>query len=267
MLEAREPKAFARRPEGGFVAGTSWFYFAAEGLYGYAIWGRPEPADIRKLVHLLVRELERPPHEALVDLEHLEVVNPESFEAIARYTVEHAEGLARVVERTAIVVPRARVNAAIVAGFFDVSSRPFPVTFCASVREALGHLGRGPGLSDALAAVRAQLSGEPDVLRELRAHLAANVASPSLDDAARAIGLSMRTLQRRLADAGTSFETQVQHVRVATARRMLEETDVPVTTIALEVGFQTAQHFSTSFKQRTGETPTSYRARARRMAR
>lgn len=270
MLEAREAKAFATRPEGGFVAGTSWFYFCASEMYGYAIWGRPERADIEKLVHLLVRELERPPHDALVDLEHLELVNPDAFEAIARYTVEHADALARVVERTAIVVPRARVNAAIVAGFFDVASRPFPVSFFTSKKEAIASLGRtkeADRLAAELGAIRERLSDEPEVVRALRAFLAGHIASPSRDDAARACGLSVRTLQRRLADAGTTFEAQVQEVRIAVAQRMLEESDAPVTTIALDVGFQTAQHFATSFKQRTGETPSDYRAKRRPVAR
>lgn len=269
MLEAREPAAFRERPAGGFVAGARWFYFAFDDtLFGYAIWGRPEAADIAKLVQLLERELDRPPHAAFVDLEHLESVAPAAFDALAAYALEYEVALGRIVTQTAIVRPRTRVNAAIVTGFFDVSSRPFPVAFFESTEAALAHLGHPNAkvLAAALGDVRARVSDEPEVLRELRAHLRANVVRPSLDEAARALGVSARTLQRRLAELRTSFEVQVQDVRIVMAQRILEETDVAVTTIALDLGFQTAQHFSTLFRSRTGETPSAYRAAARRSA-
>jgi AraC-like DNA-binding protein len=270
LLEARSPAAFHERPAGGFVAGASWFYFAFdETLFGYAIWGRPEAEDIAKLVRVLVSELDRPPHAALVDFAHLESVAPAAFDALAAYATTHEQTLGRIVTQTAIVRPGTPVNAAIVTGFFDVSSRPFPVAFFEGVEPALVHLGRADAkeLAEALREVRARVSDEPEVLRELRAHLGATVRKPSLDDAARALGLSARTLQRRLADVSTSFEAEVQHVRIVLAQRMLGDTDVPVTTIALDLGFQTAQHFSTLFRSRTGETPSAYRARSRGLAR
>ena len=88
-------------------------------------------------------------------------------------------------------------------------------------------------------------------------------ASASLSEAARELGLSVRTLQRRLADQRTSFEAQLQDVRLSLAERLLTESDTPVTTLALELGFGTSQHFSTLFRTRTGETPSSFRGRRR----
>ncbi len=266
MFEARDPEDFHARPAGGFVGGDHWFYFAVDAkLYGYVVWGKPAAADIEALVRLLVRELARPPHRALVDFEHLDGVDPAAFEALARYTVEHQDALAKGVEHAVIVRPRDLVHAAVVAGFFDVSSRPFPVSLWSSAEEALRHFGcrDAPAIAEALAAVRARISSEPEILRELRVHLTGRPTEASLTTAARALGLSERTLQRRLAEQETSFEALVRDVRLERAEVRLAETDDPVTTIAIDLGFRTAQHFSTVFRQRTGETPSAYRARRR----
>jgi AraC-like DNA-binding protein len=266
MFDVRDAASFQARPDGGFVAGESWFYFAVDPtLSGGVLWGKPGLGDIEGLVRLLVRELARPRHSAIVDFEHLEGVDPHGFDALARYTRDHHAALTRRFEHVAFVMPRDGVNAAIVAGFFDVVSRPVPVSFWPSAEAALAHLGRNDAeaLAEALRAVRARISSEPELLRQLRAHLSARPTEASLPIAARALGVSERTLQRRLAELATSFEAVVQDVRLAVAEGLLSETDVPVTTIALDLGFRTAQHFSTLFRKRTGFTPSAFRAHRR----
>ena len=122
ILESRTRAAFKKAPE-GFVAGTSWFYFAFEAafrtsqqrLFGYTIWGRPSGDDIRDLVSLLDVELERPPHDALVDLGQLEAVEAEAFQALASYTVRNEAALARIVQQAVLVRPNG-VPGAVVAG-------------------------------------------------------------------------------------------------------------------------------------------------------
>jgi AraC-like DNA-binding protein len=265
MLRLRSAAEFRRDPSGGFVHGERWFYFAFDpGLFGYVIWGSPEPADIYELVDVLVSELDRPPHEALVHLGDLEVILPEAFQALADYTVTHSAQLARIVTRTAIVRPPG-VNGAIVSGFFDMASRPFPVTFAMTCDDALALLGGNDIASRAeeLRAVREQLAGEPALVRRLRRHLAENLVTPSLAEASEQLALSPRTLQRRLADASTSFEAEVQRARLVAAERRLLESDEPVTTLALGLGFATSQHFSTLFRKHFGEAPSELRKRRR----
>ena len=267
ILEAKDEAAFAASPSGSYVAGASWAYFAIdEGLLGYAIWGAPSPEDIERLVRVLVAELARPLHDALVDFEHLDVVDPAAFELLATYARTYEKELARIVRRTAIVRPSRTVNAAIVSGFFDVASRPFPVTFASTVAGALEDLERSDArsIADALTAVRARVSREPELLRRVRALVAAQPAEADASEIARSLGLSARTLQRRLSELGTSFDAELKDVRLAAAEKLLRETDQPVTTIALDLGFKTAQHFATLFRSKTGMTPSELRARRRR---
>ncbi len=49
------------------------------------------------------------------------------------------------------------------------------------------------------------------------------------------------------------------NIRVAEAIKLLKNTDKPVTDIALETGFYSSQHFSTTFKKLTGYTPRQFR--------
>jgi AraC-like DNA-binding protein len=261
MFESRTRSRFRADPTAGFIAGQRWVYFGVDrNLVGYALWGAPDAEDVRKLVSLLVDELERPPHDALVDLEHLDVVVPDAFSVLASYTVEHAEALSRVVRHTAIVKPRSLVNAAVVAGFFDVSSRPFPVTLSGSREEALASLGRNDAvtIATALDELRVQLTGEPALVLRVR-----DSVRGSIEETARGLGLSVRTLQRRLSEHGTSFEALQQDTRIAEAKRRLRETDASVTTIAFDLGFRTPQHFATVFRKKTGRTPSEWRTERR----
>lgn len=49
------------------------------------------------------------------------------------------------------------------------------------------------------------------------------------------------------------------NIRIAEAIRLLKNTEKPVTDIALDTGFYSSQHFSTTFKKLTGYTPRQFR--------
>lgn len=53
--------------------------------------------------------------------------------------------------------------------------------------------------------------------------------------------------------------------RINLAKKLLSETEEPITDIALTVGFGEMAHFSRYFKETTGESPSAYRARTRRL--
>jgi transcriptional regulator GlxA family with amidase domain len=46
---------------------------------------------------------------------------------------------------------------------------------------------------------------------------------------------------------------------VENARRLLETSDMPVTAVAIDVGFSSGQHFARVFRQIVGTTPRQHR--------
>ncbi len=88
------------------------------------------------------------------------------------------------------------------------------------------------------------------------------IGSGSLDicDAARELGLSRRTLQRRLAGEGTSFREVVRIHRARMAETLLTTGATPVTMIAHYVGYGDATAFSRAFKSWRKSSPRAFRS-------
>lgn len=85
----------------------------------------------------------------------------------------------------------------------------------------------------------------------------------SLADTALALGLSPRTLQRRLAALGTSFEALVDAWRHTEARRHLATTTLPVATVARVLGYGHPAHFVRAFRRWERGTPLAFRRSVR----
>ncbi|WP_269101724.1 AraC family transcriptional regulator [Mangrovicoccus ximenensis] len=83
---------------------------------------------------------------------------------------------------------------------------------------------------------------------------------PALDKVARELGVSRRTLSRRLAEEETSFADILAHVRLRLAAAELRATSRPVGEIGLRLGYATASAFSTAFRKASGMTPRAYRS-------
>ena len=81
-------------------------------------------------------------------------------------------------------------------------------------------------------------------------------------DAAAALSMSARTLQRRLREEGWTYSRLVTQTRVAAAERLLDDEGMGVTDIGYIVGFADTPHFSRTFKDVTGYTPSEWRARS-----
>jgi AraC-like DNA-binding protein len=77
--------------------------------------------------------------------------------------------------------------------------------------------------------------------------------------AAEALGLSVRTLQRRLAQEGLSFEELLRTDRLGKATVLLETTRATVLEIALALGYSDHAHFTRAFHRWRGIAPLAYR--------
>lgn len=73
------------------------------------------------------------------------------------------------------------------------------------------------------------------------------------------LDLPRRTLQRRLAMEGGSFRSLVEEVRIAQARRLLQQSDARLGDIALALGYADQAIFTRFFRRHTGQTPSAWR--------
>lgn len=87
--------------------------------------------------------------------------------------------------------------------------------------------------------------------------------APAIADLARAFHLSVRTLNRKLADEGTHFQQVKDALRRDIAIHRLTHSEIPVANLALDLGFSNPAAFCRAFKDWTGNTPTAYRKGAR----
>ena len=76
---------------------------------------------------------------------------------------------------------------------------------------------------------------------------------------AQALGMSERTLERRLAQEGTSFMEILQQLRSEMAVRYVDDPVVPISRIAWLLGFEEVSSFSNAFKRWTGKSPRQMR--------
>ncbi len=82
---------------------------------------------------------------------------------------------------------------------------------------------------------------------------------PDLAPVAAQLGLSARSLQRRLAEAGTSFQALVDGVRRAYAERYLADDRLALGEVAFLLGFSDPSNFHRAFRRWTGVTPAAFR--------
>jgi AraC-like DNA-binding protein len=263
---AEDVASYRAAPEGRYLAGPSGLVFCARrDLWGFAVWGRPSPEEVRATAGLLALELRPPavPHASLVDARGLEAVDPEAFAVIGEYVAANFAALGRQVLRLAIVRPPGFTGAT-VAGFFSVQDAPYPVKVLADVRRAMTWVGGDAALATALDEAVAASRGLSPLLAALRRWLEVRLADAALPPAAKALGQSPRSLQRHLRDAGTAFQRELDAARVRVAQRLLETSRASLTEIALDVGCASPQHFSALFRRVTGEPPSAWRARLAR---
>jgi len=99
--------------------------------------------------------------------------------------------------------------------------------------------------------------------RRAVARLASDISRAwSLDALASDIGVSGRTLQRRLADEGTSLTEILKAVRIREACHLLTGSGLSLTEIGYWCGYSDGPHFSRQFSRALGMSPRTYRRAA-----
>jgi len=87
---------------------------------------------------------------------------------------------------------------------------------------------------------------------------------PTLQDVAQELGLSTRTLQRRLTDAGFTFQQLVEETRRELARHYLKQRTVELPEVAFLLGFEDANSFFRAFQGWERTSPGEWRTRGQK---
>jgi AraC-like DNA-binding protein len=119
--------------------------------------------------------------------------------------------------------------------------------------------------AEALLAARRRETTEPRVVADVRREVGAQLAGDRarLDDVAAALGLNPRTLQRKLAEAGTSFQAVHDAARQALAEALLRESTLNLTDVAYMLGYREQSSFNRACREWFGNTPARTRERLR----
>jgi AraC-like DNA-binding protein len=124
-----------------------------------------------------------------------------------------------------------------------------------------------------LTAIGAQLEGELqarttrlDVGEQVKNTLKRSLAGkrPTIQPIARELGMSVRTLQRRLTDAAITFQQLVEDTRRELARHYLKQSTVELNEAAFLLGYEDANSFFRAFHLWEGATPGEWRTRETR---
>jgi AraC-like DNA-binding protein len=79
-------------------------------------------------------------------------------------------------------------------------------------------------------------------------------------EVARQLGMSLRTLSRKLHDEGATYAEILDELRAALAMRYLRESELPVSEIAWLLGYMEISSLTHAFKRWTGMTPRQFRS-------
>ncbi|MEE2731260.1 MAG: helix-turn-helix domain-containing protein [Pseudomonadota bacterium] len=106
-----------------------------------------------------------------------------------------------------------------------------------------------------------QLRSEDRIAREICTHVTQMLidGAPGINEVAKRMNCSGRTLQRRLAERNLSYQMLLDYVRKDMAIELLCKTTLPITQIASRTGFADDSTFHRAFRRWTGLSPGSYR--------
>lgn len=82
---------------------------------------------------------------------------------------------------------------------------------------------------------------------------------PDIQTVAKEMGMSNRTLQRRLTDEGTGFKDLLEQVRREQAREYLADRSLDIKEIAILIGYEDENSFYRAFRLWEGDTPSNWR--------
>jgi AraC-like DNA-binding protein len=254
---------FLAAPAGRFVTGSHWLVFhVRHHVAGLSMWGTPTPADLRPLLEIFAA-FDSPRGARLpryFDARRLVAAEGPVIAQLLEYVQVHHARLEQLFTAIAFV-HHGGIGQAITEGIRLLSHLPFAWEGFQQTEPALEWL-KCPGareVAEEVDALVASAAGDAMLVHDVRAFCLAHAGTARVEPAARALRMSTRSLQRRLSDAGTSFQDLLTDVRVERAKQLLGATTLSVSEIAEEVGCA-PRHLSAIFRKATRLSPSDWRA-------
>jgi len=253
---------FFDAPLGRFLRGRSWIFACpCKGVFATFLGGRPNEADLRDLTRVYAVPAARDAHVVLFDGSRVEAVDAAAHAMLLEHFRARAEVLTRALTRVA-VVHGPGVIGALFAGYPKILALRCETRTFVDTDAALVWLGADERVRADSIAIADSLGARDGDLQKLSAFLDENPGA-SLVEASRLLGVASRTLQRKLRDEGTTFRGEVDRARRDRALGRMLDSDDPLTTIAMELGFSSLQSFTDWFRAQVGEAPSAWRNKAR----
>lgn len=232
---------------------------------GTFLWGKPLEQDIAELEpywSLGAGDAAFDGRAAFIDAREVSGIDALGFRRLLSYLQTTQRSLRGVGSVT--MVHGGGLVGVITAGLLNVvrPAYPFRAVGAEQLREAFATAGVAD-LFEPVEALRRRAGQAPDIVRAVQAALHQQ-PDASTEALARRLGVSVRTLQRRLEAAGSSLrEARRRHV-LHQAEELLASTALDLDAIAAQVGLVSASHLVAQFRRAHAMTPGEWRARNRR---
>jgi AraC-like DNA-binding protein len=261
LRPAKNHDAFMRNPYGTYVTGPSWLIFVTPNrqVSGMVLWEEPDEAAMDQAVPLLEHRLAFAPHPSVIDARGLTHVDPLAFASLHACLSKAGLALSRVVTRSAVLHGEGLVGA-VVAGFAASLQIPIEVQMFRDPTDALTWLGLAEerDLYTEIESIVARAREAGSTIGQLGAVLESN-PNLTLLSGAMALGLSPRSLQRKLFKHKTTFQRELDAARVRAARRLLASSEANLSRVAQAVGLGSAEALCSLFRRAVGQAPADFR--------
>jgi AraC-like DNA-binding protein len=260
LRNASSLAAYVGNPVGCYIAAAQSAAFRTrDALSGLLLWGSPTDADAEMVKGALAVGLSDGSGRclSLIDLQRLETNDLRAFLELSRILAMYVSSFRGDDTRHAVISAPGAAGEAVAS--LLVTLRRGTVRVFKSAQDGLCWTGvQDPVLLNDLELIARIHSPGSSLLRTLRGLLDRDPGSTG-SELARGLGMSQRTLQRRLKESSTSLQQEVSEAHLRIAKKLMTETTRPLKWIALEAGYASPQHFSSAFRAHTGISPKRWR--------
>jgi AraC-like DNA-binding protein len=197
------------------------------------------------------REVERADEDAILELESL------ARDAVPRWSPR--------LDRQVVVVPP-NLTGILLAGVLSTHAPRNRLHITHDLADAYDSIGdpHARETHELALSLSRDVWGRSSLVARIRAMLADDLSSATIETCSSRIGISGRSLQRELLRAGTSFSDELRRARALAARELLIHTDLKVDVIATRIGLKSRPRMNAILRREFDNTPLELRLRGSR---